>query len=89
MEKKENIVNIKQFTAISSVNCSVLRRLSIHETPLCVFKEVLCDDLKMKEKNDLEHILRYALSVANKKSKIVLVNTENNRNTHIFAHYAP
>lgn len=44
LEKKENIVNIKQFTETAGINCSVLRRLSTNATPLCVFKQVLCDD---------------------------------------------
>lgn len=43
-KEEENIVNIKQFTATSGINCLVLRRLGINAPPLCVFKEVLCDD---------------------------------------------
>ncbi|XP_015436675.1 PREDICTED: piggyBac transposable element-derived protein 4-like [Dufourea novaeangliae] len=43
-KEEENIVNIKQFTATSGINCLVSRRLGINATTLCVFKEVLCDD---------------------------------------------
>ena len=43
-KEKENIVSIKQFTATSGITCSVLQRLGMDGIPLCVFKEVLCDD---------------------------------------------
>jgi len=43
-KERENIVDIKQFTATAGINCLVLRRLGTNATPLCVFKEVLCDD---------------------------------------------
>ncbi|KAG8239834.1 hypothetical protein J437_LFUL011460 [Ladona fulva] len=43
-EEKDNVPELKQFTEISSVSASFLRRLGNNPKPLQVFEEVLSDD---------------------------------------------